>query len=93
MNCPCCGAHVGPNHPAFRGFLINTIASLGARIIETRDKIKLLRSKRWNKQFAEQRKRELETLARLEAELPELEGRFHGLRFLEGEMANRHKVG
>ena len=81
-----CGADIAVGNHAHRGTLINAIASLGSKIVQTREHIAQLRSKRWSKQFKEQHERDMALLAQLEAELPEMEGRFAGWRFLEREL-------
>lgn len=81
-----CGTEIPVGHHAHRGILINAIAQLGSQIIQTREHIQQLKSKRWSKQFKEQRDRDLKLLAELEAKLPEMEGRFAGWRFLEREL-------
>lgn len=81
-----CGTDIAVGNHAHHGTLINAIASLGLKIVQTQEQITQLRSKRWSKQFKEQHARDMVLLAQLEVQLPEMEGRFAGWRFLEREL-------
>lgn len=81
-----CGSQIGCNHPSFRGLLVNEIASLGSTIVQQREQLKALRSKRFSKAFREEGDRDRALVAQIDRDLPVLEGRFYGLRFLEGEL-------
>lgn len=95
FKCQCCGTDVPVGHPSHRGIMLNAIASLGSKIVQAREHIQQLRSKRWSKQFKEQRERDMRLLAELEARLPVMEGTWYGMRFLEKELydGRRSQVG
>ena len=86
LTCPNCKATVPIGHAAHRGQLIVMISSLSAHVVETKERIAKLASKRWTKQFAVQRLNDQALLLRLTGELPAFEGRLAGLRFLEREL-------
>ena len=66
LTCPTCSQVVEPDNSAHRGLLINSRASLNGHLIANREKLTVLKKKRWSKQHAKQHEIDLKTIAHLE---------------------------
>lgn len=40
MKCHCCGSEIAPGTPAERGMLINKVATMGARVVDYRSRLR-----------------------------------------------------
>jgi hypothetical protein len=69
LQCPMCDGEIPNGHRSHRGLLINTMASLSANLITSREMLAVLKKKRWSKQQQEQRDRDLAHMLNLEARI------------------------
>jgi len=83
LTCRCCGADVPPGHPAHRGLLINEKASLGALLLQARERLNEMQGRRRMKRPAAQQGSEQEIIQALEASISRAEKRLRDLAVAE----------